>query len=114
MLVVLILYTEEGSVRLGYSRNPYRCCCCVCFKGWLRVYYGLDLLLSKLSIAQSSRKFRERHTGVGVQRVLGQLSMGLLVLERAGVLGGAGDLSSGPILSGMSRTPISFFYKIWP
>jgi hypothetical protein len=24
-------------------------CYCVCFKGWLRVYYGLDLLLSKLS-----------------------------------------------------------------
>ncbi len=55
----------------------------------MRVYYGLDLLLSKLSIAQSSRKFGERHTGVGVRRVLGQLSMGLLVLERAGVLGGA-------------------------
>jgi len=29
--------------------------------GWLRVYCGLDLLLSKLSIAQSSGKFRERH-----------------------------------------------------
>jgi hypothetical protein len=26
----------------------------------LRVYYGLDLLLSKLSIAQSSGKFLER------------------------------------------------------
>ncbi len=110
---MLILYIEEGSVRLGYSRNPYSCCC-VCFKGWLPVYYGLDLLLSKLSIAQSSGKFHERHTGVGVQRVLGQLSVGLLVLERAGVLGRAGDLSSGPILSGLSRTPISFFYKIWP
>jgi hypothetical protein len=27
-------------------------CYCVCFKCWLRVYYGLDLLLSKLSKAQ--------------------------------------------------------------
>ncbi len=26
------------------------------------VYYSLDLLLSKLSIAQSSGKFREQHT----------------------------------------------------
>jgi hypothetical protein len=34
---------------------------CVCFKGWMRVYYGLDLLLSKLSKAQSNGKFRERH-----------------------------------------------------
>jgi hypothetical protein len=38
------------------------CAVCVCFKCWLRVYYGLDLLLIKLSIAQSSGKFRERHT----------------------------------------------------
>jgi hypothetical protein len=37
-------------------------CCCVCFKGWVQVYYGLDLLWSKLSIAQSSGKFRERHS----------------------------------------------------
>ncbi len=43
---------EDSSVRFGYSRNPYSCCCCACFKGWLRVYYGLDLLLSKLSKAQ--------------------------------------------------------------
>jgi hypothetical protein len=28
----------------------------------LRVYYGLDLLLSKLSKAQSSGKFREQHS----------------------------------------------------
>ncbi len=27
-------------------------CYCICFKGWLRVSYGLDLLLSKLSKAQ--------------------------------------------------------------
>jgi hypothetical protein len=33
----------------------------VCFKGWLRVYYGPNFLLSKLSIAQSSGKFCERH-----------------------------------------------------
>jgi hypothetical protein len=32
------------------------------FKGWLRVYYGLDLLLSKLSKAQRHGKFRERHS----------------------------------------------------
>jgi len=38
------------------------CDVCVCFKGWLRVYYGLDLSLSKLSIAQSSRKFCEQHS----------------------------------------------------
>jgi hypothetical protein len=37
-------------------------CYCVCFKGWLLVYYGLDLLLSKLSKAQSSGKFCERHS----------------------------------------------------
>ncbi len=34
----------------------------VFFKGWWGVYYGLDLSLSKMSIAQSSRKFCERHT----------------------------------------------------
>ncbi len=28
----------------------------------MRVYYGLDLLLSKLSKAQSNGKFRERHS----------------------------------------------------
>ncbi len=37
-------------------------CYYVFFKGWLRVYYGLDLLLSKLSKAQSNRKFREQNT----------------------------------------------------
>jgi hypothetical protein len=31
----------------------------------LRVYYSLDLLLSKLSKAQSTGKFRERHSTVG-------------------------------------------------
>ncbi len=91
MLVVLILCTEEGSVRLGYSRNPYSCCCCVCFKGLVA---GLLRPRPSLKQIEHSRKLRERHTGVGVQRVLGQLSVGLLVLEIAGVLGGAGDLSS--------------------
>ncbi len=32
------------------------------FRGWLLVYYGLDLLLSKLSKAQRKGKFQERHT----------------------------------------------------
>ena len=36
---------EGGSVRLGYSRNLHIRAVCVCFKGWLRVYYGLDLSL---------------------------------------------------------------------
>ncbi len=31
-------------------------------QGWLRVYYSLDLLLSKLSKAQSNGKFRERNS----------------------------------------------------
>jgi hypothetical protein len=39
-------------------------CYCVCFKGWLQVYYGLDLLLSKLSKAQSNGKFRERNNDI--------------------------------------------------
>ncbi len=30
-------------------------------KGWLRVYYGLDLLLSKLSEAQVAESSGERH-----------------------------------------------------
>ncbi len=34
------------------------------FKGWLRVFYGLDLLLSKLSKAQSNGKFRERNSAL--------------------------------------------------
>ncbi len=48
---------EDGSVRLGYSRNLHICVVCVCFKGWLRVYFGLDLSLSKLAklkVAESS------------------------------------------------------------
>ncbi len=36
---------EDGSVRLGFSRNLHILAVCVCFKGWLRVYYGLDLSL---------------------------------------------------------------------
>jgi hypothetical protein len=45
------------------------CAVCVSFKGGLRVYFGLDLSLSKLSIAQSSRKFCEQHTGGWPERV---------------------------------------------
>jgi hypothetical protein len=37
------------------------CAVRVCFMGWLRVYYGIDLSLSKLSMAQSSEMFREQH-----------------------------------------------------
>ncbi len=61
-LQCLLYSIEDGPVRLGYSRNLHIFAFCVCFKGWLRVYYGPDLSLSKLSVAQSSWKFCERHT----------------------------------------------------
>jgi len=51
---------EEGSVRLGYSRNPRSVLMCLFWElvaGLLR----LDLLLSKLSKAQSNGKFHERN-----------------------------------------------------
>ncbi len=48
------------------------------------------------------------YTGVGVRRVLGQLHVWLLVLEVAGVLGGAGGLPSGPIL--FWAEPDRYFY----
>ncbi len=43
------------------QQNP-NCAVCVCCKGGLRVYYGLDLFLNKLSNALVSRKFCERHS----------------------------------------------------
>ena len=50
-----------SSGKVSGSATPTVVLLCL-FKGWLRVYYGLDLLLSKLSKAQRNKKFRERHT----------------------------------------------------
>jgi hypothetical protein len=63
---------------------------CVCCKGWLRVYYtdmvyyGLDLLLSKLSKAQSSGKFRELHTDIKIISICFTLSCLSLCKEKEG------------------------------
>ncbi len=73
-LVVLILFYRfvDGSVRLGYSRNPHSVLMCL-FEGLVAVYYSLDLLLSKLSKALRSGKFRERHTLLFTQRTMNSL-----------------------------------------
>jgi hypothetical protein len=72
---------EDGSVRLGYSRNLHNCVVCVCFKGWLRVYDDLDLLLSKLSISQRSGKFRELHIHIYLRRDLWSFWAGVFNLR---------------------------------
>ncbi len=41
--IIVVIVTVQKSPQLCY---------CVCFMGWLQVYYGLDLLLFKLSKAQ--------------------------------------------------------------
>ncbi len=61
-LVVLILFYRRRFSKAWIQQNPHSRVVCVCFKGWFRVYCGLYLLLSKLSTAQSSGKFRERHS----------------------------------------------------
>ncbi len=56
-LVVLILFYRRWFSKAWNIVESPQLCYCVCFKGWLRVYYGLDLLLSKLSKAQRNEKF---------------------------------------------------------
>ena len=60
-LVVLILFYRRRFSKAWIQEKSLQLCCCVCFKGWLRVYYGLDLLVSKLSKALSCVKFREQN-----------------------------------------------------
>ncbi len=52
------------------------------------------------------------YTGVDVRRVLGWLRVRLLARKRVEMLGRSGGLSSGPILTGLSRTVNSFHIQL--
>ena len=51
----------NNEIGLNSKSKPKKISILCTFKGWLRIYYGLDLLLSKLSKAQGKGKFRERY-----------------------------------------------------